>query len=69
MEELREIIEGDEGDCSPVGRTITTNWIPSELPETKPPTKKSIHGSSYICSRGWPYMASMGGEALCSLKA
>ena len=28
MEELREITEGDEGDCSPIGRTITTNWIP-----------------------------------------
>jgi hypothetical protein len=39
-----------------------------ELPRTKPPIKEYIHGathgSNYICSRGWPYLASMGGEAL-----
>jgi hypothetical protein len=27
------------------------------------------HGSSCICSRGWPSQTSMGGEALCSMKA
>ena len=28
-----------------------------------------IHGSSYICSRGWPSQSSMGGEALSPVKA
>ena len=27
------------------------------------------HGFSYICSRGWPYLSSMGGEALGPLEA
>jgi hypothetical protein len=27
-------------------------------------THGGTHGSSYICSRGWPYLASMGREAL-----
>jgi hypothetical protein len=43
-----------------------------EIPGTKPPTKEYTwrkHGSSHICSRGWPCWASMGGEALGPLKA
>ena len=37
----------------------------------KPPTEKytgGIHGSNCLCSRGWPYLASMGGEALGPVK-
>jgi hypothetical protein len=30
---------------------------------------RSTHGSSCICSRGWPCHASMGGEALGSMQA
>jgi hypothetical protein len=44
---------------------------PSELPGTKPPTKEYTwkdHGSSRICSRGWPCLASVGGEALGPVK-
>jgi hypothetical protein len=34
------MIEGNEGDCNPIGRTtVSTNLDLSELPETKPPTK------------------------------
>jgi hypothetical protein len=32
-------------------------------------TNGGIHGSSCICSRGWPCQASMGGEALGPVKA
>jgi len=35
-----------------------------ELPGTKPPSKDSC-----ICNRGWPYGASMSGEALGPAKA
>jgi hypothetical protein len=38
-----------------------------ELSGTKP--HGVAHGSSYICSRGWPCWASMGGEALGPVKA
>ena len=46
--------------------------VPPELPGTKPPTKEQhggTHGSSCICSRGWPCFTSMGGEALGPVKA
>ena len=34
-------IGGAEGDCDPIVKTtVSTNPDPSELPETKPPTKK-----------------------------
>jgi hypothetical protein len=68
---VKRRMEGAEGDCNPIGRTaISPNLIPhppSELSWTKPPTKEytlGTHGSSCICSRGWLYLVSMGGEAL-----
>ena len=30
---------------------------------------EGTHGSSHIFSRGWPCQTSMGGEALCPVKA
>jgi hypothetical protein len=32
-------------------------------------THGGTHGSSFICSRGWPSQSSMGGEALGPVKA
>jgi hypothetical protein len=32
-------------------------------------THEGTHGSSHICSRGWPKCTSMGGEALGPVKA
>jgi hypothetical protein len=58
--------EGAEGDCNLIRRTtISTNWTTqSSLGLNHQP--KSInggcHGSSFICRRGLPYLASMGGE-------
>jgi hypothetical protein len=45
-----------------------------EYQPTRPPRVSmdyaiNTHGSSCICSRGWPCHASMGGEALASMKA
>ena len=38
---VRESTEGAEEDCKPIGRTtVSTNPDPSDLPETKPPTKE-----------------------------
>jgi hypothetical protein len=31
-------------------------------------THGGTHGSSCICSRGWPTWSSVGGEALCPMK-
>jgi hypothetical protein len=71
---VRETTEGPEEVCNTTGRiTISNNQTPPELPTTKLPTKEYIHGvthgSSHICSRGWPYLTSVGGEALGPMKA
>ena len=67
-EEFRARTVGIEGVCNLIGRTtISTSQTPPELPGTKPPTKEytgGTHGSSWICSRGLPYLASLGGEPL-----
>jgi hypothetical protein len=60
---VRGRTEGVKGVCNHTGRTLSTNQIPPEFPGTKPPTKENI------CSRGLPYMASMGGEVLGSVEA
>jgi hypothetical protein len=40
---VRGRIKGAKGNCNPIGRpTVSTNPGPSELPETKPPTKVYI---------------------------
>jgi hypothetical protein len=65
---VRRRTEGAEGVCNPIGRTIIlTNEMPLELPRTKPLNQR-VHmegpmAPSLICSRGWPYLASMGREA------
>ena len=57
VEELGEKAEGAERVCNPIGRTISTNDQPKS-------THGGTHGCSCICSRGLPYLASEGGEAL-----
>jgi hypothetical protein len=39
---VREMTEGAEGVCNPIGRTKSTNQTPAEFPGTKPPTKEYI---------------------------
>jgi hypothetical protein len=57
---------------SPIGgRTIWTNQYPQRSQGLNHQPKKThggTHGSSCICSRGWPSKSSMGGEALGPVK-
>jgi hypothetical protein len=64
--------EGAEVDCNPIGRTTLTNQMTQSSQElTRQP--KSIHGgilgSSFICSRGLPYLVPMTGEVLGPMEA
>jgi hypothetical protein len=38
--DVRERNEGFEGVCNPIERTKSTNWIPADLPGTKPSIKE-----------------------------
>jgi hypothetical protein len=71
MEELGEGLKKLKGFVTP---SEAQYYQPTRLPRaprTKPPksTHGGTHGSIYICSRGWPYLTSMGGEALCPVEA
>jgi hypothetical protein len=65
--------EGAEGACNPIERrTISINQTVQSSQGLNHQPKSShggTHASSYIYSRGWPYLASMGREALGSVKA
>ena len=66
-ERARGRTEGAEGGCNPIGRTISTNWTTpcsKRLNHQPKSIHGGIHGSRYICSRGWPCSALVGGEAL-----
>ena len=61
---VRERSEGNEGDGNPIEiLTLSTNLNPSELPETKLPTKENTQAGQrplvYICSIGLPYLVSV----------
>ena len=69
---VRKRTEGAEGVCNPIGRTISTNQIPQSfqgLNHQPKSTHGGTHGSSHICSRGWPSGSSMGGGARGPMKA
>jgi hypothetical protein len=60
---------GAEGVCNPIERTtISTNQTPQSSHGLNH-QPKSTHGSSRICSRGLPYLASLGGELLGPVEA
>ena len=74
---VRRRAEGAEGVCNPIGRTTISI---KETPPNPPQSSKELthqpksthgrtHGCSSICSRGWPYLASMRGQALGPVKA
>jgi hypothetical protein len=74
MEELdRERTGGTEGVCNPIRRTtISTNHTPQSsqgLNHQPRSTHGGTHGSSCICSRGFPCLASVGGQALGPVNA
>jgi hypothetical protein len=70
--EVRERTQGAEGVCNPIGRiTISTKQNPQSsqgLNHQPKSTHERTHGYSCICSKEWPYMASIGREAHCPLK-
>ena len=69
---VRGRTEEAEGVCNPIGRTIATNLTTQSSPGLNYQPKSThggSHGSSRICSRGWPYLASMGGETLGPVEA
>jgi hypothetical protein len=69
MEEFKEGLK-ELRDFQPHRKTNNINQPdphPPEIPGTKPQPKSThgmTHGSRYICSRGWPYLESMGGRLL-----
>ena len=71
-EGVRERTQGAEGVCSLIGGTTicTIQYPPSFLGLNHQPKKthSGTHGSSCICSRGWPSQSSMVGEALGPVK-
>jgi hypothetical protein len=57
--------EGAEGDCNPIRRTISINWITQSSQGINHQPKHIHRGtqdSRYICSREWPYLTSNGEE-------
>jgi hypothetical protein len=66
--EVRPRTVGIEGVCNLIGRIIiSTNQIPQSFQGKKTPTKEytvGTHGSSWLCSRRVPYLASLGWELL-----
>jgi hypothetical protein len=67
MEELGEGLKELKSIASLGRRTLSTNWTPQSshgLNHQSKSTHGGTHGSGCLCSRGWPYLASMGGEAL-----
>jgi hypothetical protein len=70
---VRRRNEGPEEVCNPIGETTkSTNQTPQssqELNYQPKNTHRGTYGFSYICRRGWPYLASKRGEALGPVKA
>jgi hypothetical protein len=69
---VRRRNKGADGVCNTIGRRTTstnqTSQSSQELNHHPKSTHGGTHGSSCICSRGWHYLASMGGEALGLVK-
>jgi hypothetical protein len=68
---VRGRIEGSEGVCNPIGRTTISTIQTFQSFQGLNHQPKSTHGVTpgSICSRGWPYLASMGIEAFGRVKA
>ena len=58
---------GVEAHCNFIGKTMLAGWatqISQGLDHQPTSVHGRIHGSRYICSRGWSCLKSLGGEAL-----
>jgi hypothetical protein len=59
-ERARRRTKVSEGVCNPTGRTILTNQTTQSSQKLNNQPKsiyEEIHGSRYICSRGWSHLA------------
>jgi hypothetical protein len=67
-----EMTQGAEGSCSSIeGTTKWTNQYPQSsqgLNYQAKNTDGATHGSSHVCSRGWPWGTSIRGEVLGLVK-
>jgi hypothetical protein len=73
MQELGEVLKKLTGSATsyeeqPYQPTILSQSS-QRLNHQLKSTHGGTHGSSHICSRGLPYLASMGGEVLCLVEA
>jgi hypothetical protein len=70
---VRGRTEGAEEGWNPIGRTtISTNQTPhisQGLSHQSKSIHELVHGPSYICSRGLPCLASVGGDELGPVQA
>jgi hypothetical protein len=70
---VRAMTEGAGEVCNPTGRTtISTNQSPQSsqgLNHQPKSTYGGTHNSSWMCSRGLPYLVPMGGKPLCPVEA
>jgi hypothetical protein len=69
MEEVGEGLKELKGDCNPMGRTIPTNVTTQNSQGQTTEGSMAPDTYRYICSRGWSYLASMGGETLGPVEA
>jgi len=68
---VRERTEEAEGICNPIGRTLA-NQMPHSSQRINHQPKSTLggtHDSSRAYSRGWHFLASVGGEVLGLVKA
>ena len=64
--------EEAEVDCIFIGRTMSINWTTQSSQGVKHQPESihgGIHGLRYICNKEWPYLTSMGEEALGPVEA
>jgi hypothetical protein len=69
MEELEKGLKELKGFAAIRRTAISTNQSSKGLNPQPRSTHGGTHGSSCICSRGWPCWASMGEEALGPMEA
>jgi hypothetical protein len=66
-----ELEEEVEGDCNPIGRTMSSGWTTqcSQGIDHQPKrVQGGLQGSRYICGRRWPCLTLMSGEVLDPLE-
>jgi hypothetical protein len=66
---VRKRTEGAKGFATPQGEQQKQPQSSQGLNHQPKSIHRETHGSSHMCSRGWPFWTSMGGQALGLVKA